>query len=83
MLKLIRFIYIFKSLWAVLAALVVGSLLILINGFDPIKAYAALFHGAFFEYHGFASTLIKMSPLIFSALALEDIMCHLSIWRTW
>jgi len=68
-LKLIRFIHLLKSLWAVLAALLVGSVLIWIAGSDPIQAYGALFHGAFFEYHGFATTLVKMSPMIFAGLA--------------
>jgi len=68
-LKLIRCIYLFKSLWAVLAALLVGSILIAAAGSNPIKAYAVLFHGAFFEYEGFASTLVKACPLIFAGLA--------------
>jgi ABC-type uncharacterized transport system permease subunit len=68
-LGLVRFLYLAKGVWAVLAALVVGSVLIRLAGSDPIAAYAALFHGAFLEYHGFANTLVKMSPLILAALA--------------
>ncbi len=69
MLGFIRFLYLFKSVWAVLAALLVGSLLIVSGGSDPMEAYAALFHGAFFEYHGIGNTLVKMSPLILAGLA--------------
>lgn len=69
MLAAIRGLYMLKSVWAVLAALLVGSLLITLAGSDPIEAYAALFHGAFFEYYGFGNTLVKMSPLILAGLA--------------
>ena len=40
MLRFIRILYLLKSVWAVLAALLVGSLLILLAGSDPIEAYA-------------------------------------------
>jgi simple sugar transport system permease protein len=69
MLRVIQGVYLFKSVWAILAALLVGSILISMSGSDPIAAYAALFEGAFFEYYGFASTLVKMSPLILAGLA--------------
>jgi len=69
MLKLIRFVYMFKSVWAVLAALLIGSVFISIGGSNPLAAYGALFHGAFFEYFGLANTLVKMCPLILTALA--------------
>jgi simple sugar transport system permease protein len=64
-----RAVYFLKGLWAVVVALAVGSALIRLAGSDPIAAYAALFHGAFLEYHGFGNTLVKMSPLILAALA--------------
>jgi ABC-type uncharacterized transport system permease subunit len=69
MLGAIRLLYMFKSVWAVLAALLVGSFLIQLAGSDPIEAYTALFQGAFTEYYGFGSTLVKMSPLILAGLA--------------
>lgn len=69
MLNVIRGIYLLKSVWAILAALLVGSILISMSGSNPIDAYAALFEGAFFEYYGIASTLVKMSPLILAGLA--------------
>ena len=69
MLNLIRGVYFLKSVWAILLALLVGSILISMAGSDPIEAYFALFKGAFFEYYGFASTLTKMSPLILAGLA--------------
>lgn len=69
MLAVVRLFYLLKGVWAVVAALLVGSLLIRLAGSDPLEAYAALFHGAFLEYHGFGSTLVKMSPLILAGLA--------------
>ncbi|MCP4328195.1 MAG: ABC transporter permease [Alphaproteobacteria bacterium] len=69
MLGAIRFLYMFKSVWAVVAALIVGSFLIKLAGSDPIEAYVALFKGAFTEYYGVGSTLVKMSPLVLAGLA--------------
>ena len=58
-----------KGVWAILAALVVGAGLIRLGGSDPITAYRRLFSGAFFEYHGFATTLVKMSPMLLAGFA--------------
>lgn len=69
MAKLFRIFYFLKSIWAVIAALLVGSILIILGGSNPIEAYGALFRGAFFEYYGFATTLVKMSPLLLAGLA--------------
>lgn len=71
MVHFVRALYLLKSVWAVLAALLVGSLLILSSGHNPIDAYYALFDGAFFEYYGFANTLVKMSPLILAGLSVS------------
>jgi ABC-type uncharacterized transport system permease subunit len=65
----VRLLYALKAVWAVLAALLLGSALIAFAGTNPIHAYTALFQGAFLDYYGFADTLVKMSPLILSALA--------------
>ncbi len=67
--SLLRVFYLLKGVWAVLAALLVGSWLIWLAGANPIFAYQALFGGAFLEYHGFASTLVKMSPILLAGLA--------------
>lgn len=69
MLGLLRVAYLLKGVWAILAALVAGSGLIWLGGSDPIEAYSALFSGAFLEYHGFATTLVKMSPILLAGLA--------------
>jgi len=69
MAQFMRILYATKSVWAILGALIVGAGIILLAGSDPITAYGALFTGAFFEYHGIATTLVKMSPLLLAGLA--------------
>ncbi|MDN2565536.1 ABC transporter permease [Aquibium sp. A9E412] len=64
-----RLVFLFKGVWAVLAALVVGAFLVVLAGADPLAAYGALFSGAFFDYYGLASTLVRMSPLLLAGLA--------------
>ena len=67
--RLRRIAYMLKSVWAILAALVVGAGLVMLAGANPIDTYAALFSGAFFDYYGFGSTLVRMSPLLLAGLA--------------
>ena len=58
-----------NPIWAGLAALIFGAGLILLAGLNPIKAYHALFMGAFSDIYGISSTLTKTTPLIFAGLA--------------
>jgi len=66
-----------ESLWrallvqavAVLLALLIGAILLLLSGANPIEAYAALFEGAFGSITAIGRTLEKATPLIFSGLA--------------
>jgi simple sugar transport system permease protein len=66
-----------ESLWrtlaiqlvAVLLALLIGAILILLSGANPLEAYAALFEGAFGSVRAIGRTLEKATPLIFSGLA--------------
>jgi simple sugar transport system permease protein len=66
---LVRGLVLFRTVWAVVLALLVGSILIAAVGVDPLAAYGALFGGAFFDYWGFASTLVKTSPILLAGLA--------------
>ncbi|MBT3338291.1 MAG: ABC transporter permease [Anaerolineae bacterium] len=67
----------FKSVWhviaiplaAVLLALVIGAILLIVSGANPIEAYAALIEGSFGTMKAFGRTLAKATPLIFSGLA--------------
>ncbi len=69
MLKGIELFYLLRPVWAVLLALVLGSALIALGGVNPLAAYKELFGGAFFDYYGFANTLVKMSPILLAGLA--------------
>ncbi|AVO37331.1 ABC transporter permease [Pukyongiella litopenaei] len=64
------------TILSVLAALMVGGLLFLPYGANPISAYAALFSEAFLSWRGFGFTLIKATPLILVGLG------TVVAWRT-
>jgi simple sugar transport system permease protein len=51
-----------------LLAFVAGGLLILVSGFPPLQAYAALIQSAFGSKNGIAQTLIQAAPLILASL---------------
>ena len=54
---------------AVLLAMLIGAIILLISGANPIQAYAALFRGAFGSLTALVRTLEKATPLVFSGLA--------------
>jgi ABC-type uncharacterized transport system permease subunit len=54
---------------AVLLALLIGALILLVSGANPIQAYTALFQGAFGSMTALGRTLEKATPLVFSGLA--------------
>jgi simple sugar transport system permease protein len=66
-----------ESLWrtltiqlvSVLLALLIGAIIILISGADPLRAYGALFQGSLGSVTALGRTLEKATPLIFSGLA--------------
>ncbi len=59
---------IISPLIAILSALLVGAILIVIAGANPITAYTALFQESLFTYFGFGNTLTKTTPLLFTSL---------------
>ncbi|RCJ30573.1 sugar ABC transporter permease [Nostoc minutum NIES-26] len=59
---------ILSPLIAVVSALLVGAILILLAGANPIAAYTALFQESLSTYFGFGNTLTKMTPLLFTSL---------------
>lgn len=69
MARLMQFLFATKTIWAVVLALVVGSVLMLAAGANPLSAYVSLFGGAFFDYYGFGATLVKFSPILLTGLA--------------
>ena len=71
-----RFKEIMPSLIAVLIALLVGGIIMILKGVNPIFAYADMAKSAFYQtsprspfMSGLARTLLTATPLIFSALA--------------
>ncbi|MBS4207560.1 ABC transporter permease [Bacillus sp. FJAT-50079] len=54
---------------AVILGLLVGAIIMLISGYNPIAGYAALWRGAFGESYYFGETLRQMTPYIFAGLA--------------
>ncbi|MCC6315919.1 MAG: ABC transporter permease [Thermomicrobiales bacterium] len=58
-----------SSLGAVAIALLVGGLIMLLSGENPVVAYAAMFEGAFGGVKPLAETLIAATPLILGGLA--------------
>jgi ABC-type uncharacterized transport system permease subunit len=67
--RLIQVVFALRTVWAVMLALLVGSVLFVAAHADPIMAYRALFGEAFFDYYGFGATLVKFSPIVLAGLA--------------
>ncbi|MBD2771903.1 ABC transporter permease [Iningainema tapete] len=59
---------ILSPLVAIASALIVGALLIMLAGANPVVAYTALFQESLFTYFGFGNTLTRMTPLLLTSL---------------
>jgi simple sugar transport system permease protein len=58
-----------SSLGAVAVALLIGAVIIVLSGDDPVEAYQALFQGAFGGRRPISETLVSATPLILGGLA--------------
>ena len=56
--------------FATLAALVLGAVMLLFLKVNPLEAYQALWEGAFGSSNAFAETLVKATPLLLVALGI-------------
>ena len=56
--------------FATLAALVVGAVILLFLDVNPLEAYKALFEGAFGSANAFAETIVKATPLLLVAIGI-------------
>ncbi len=65
-----RIIKILTPFISVAIAIVLGSLLVLASGKDPILAFSALYDGAFGSQRAIGETLLRSTPLMFTGLAL-------------
>lgn len=54
---------------AVLTAVLVGSIFILLNGYNPLAAYAGMLDGAFGTGRGISRTILNSVPFIFAGLS--------------
>lgn len=57
-------------IFATLAALVIGAVMLIFLKVNPIEAYIALWDGAFGSSNAFAETLVKATPLLLVALGI-------------
>ncbi len=60
----------FLPVFATLAALLVGAIMLLLLQVNPIVAYGALFEGAFGSTNAFAETLVRATPLLLVGLGI-------------
>lgn len=56
---------------SLIAALLIGALLLLLSGRNPVEAYGALLAGAFGSPARLAETLVKMTPFLILAIAVS------------
>lgn len=54
---------------AILAAFALSSVLIALRGVNPLTAYGALFSGAFGSPNALVTTVVRLTPLVFTGLA--------------
>ena len=59
------------AIFSIIAAFLIGGILLLLSGNDPIFAYTTLLKGAFGSSHRFAETLVKATPLMVLALGIS------------
>lgn len=62
---------ILQGVLALVLSLIVGAILIVLNGRNPIDAYDALWYGAFGTTDRFAETLVKATPLLLIAVSVS------------
>jgi len=55
---------------SVVLAILIGSLIMWVSGYDPVKAFAALYQGSFGTPKSFGDTLLRSTPLILAGLGL-------------
>lgn len=54
---------------AIILSLLIAAVIMAAGGYDPLKAYAALFEGSFGSFNAIANTLSKSIPLLFAGLS--------------
>jgi simple sugar transport system permease protein len=67
-------------LLAVLLALAAGGLILLVTGYDPLQAYAAMWEGVFGSTRNFSEVLLKATPLIFTGMGIA-VAFRCGVWN--
>lgn len=67
--RLNRLIRVVTPFISVVIAVLIGSLIIRLAGYDPILAFSAMFKGAFGNQRQIGETLVNATPLMFTGLA--------------
>ena len=66
--RLIRSEALLQAILALVVGLGIGAVIMAILGYDPWKAYAALFEGSFGNHYSIANTFSRATPLILTAM---------------
>lgn len=69
-----------QAMLSLVLSLVVGGVLLLISGRDPIAAYRSLYYGAFGTTDRFTETLVKATPLLLVAVSVS-ICFRAQVWN--
>ena len=62
--------YLLSLLLSILAALIIGGILMAVTGYNPFEAYAAMVQGIFGSARVFGNTIAKMITLCLTGLAM-------------
>jgi simple sugar transport system permease protein len=54
---------------AIIAAFLIGAIILFATGHSPLEAYGAMLFGAFGDIYGIGQTLTQATPILFTALA--------------
>jgi len=62
------------------ASLILGAILLIVSGVNPVATYAAMFRGAFGSWYNFTETLVKATPLMLTGLGVA-IAFQMRFWN--
>lgn len=70
----------YPAAFSLLLALLIGALLLLVSGRDPIAAYGSLLYGAFGTGSRFTETLVKATPFLILAMSVS-VSFRCGVWN--
>ncbi len=71
---------IFPALFSLILALLIGALLLLVSGRNPLEAYNSLITGAFGSWARFTETLVRATPFLILAISVS-ISFRCGVWN--